>query len=260
MTEPTEIIESSGMRLSRYLARCGVAARRKAEEYITAGRVTINGTVCTEFHRRVDEENDIVHVDGVRIRTPLSQLTLIHYKPMMVLVSRGDPGNRRTVYDSLPEKYAPRAKELVYIGRLDWDTEGLLLMTTDGELTNRCTHPKYHLEKEYWLASDPQLRPQQLARLMKGIELEDGPARALHATMLPEPVDGLATRIVLGEGRNRQVRRMVETLGPRVTKLRRVRFGPIGTGIMKPGDWREIGRGELINLRQLVGMAAEEEG
>lgn len=259
MTEPTEIIEPNGMRLSRYLARCGVAARRKAEEYITSGRVTINGAVCTEFHTRVDEDNDIVLVDGVRVRTPLSQLTLVHYKPTMVLVSRGDPGNRRTVYDSLPERYAARAKEIVYIGRLDWDTEGLLLMTTDGELTNRCTHPKYHLEKEYWLSCDPQLTPGQLARLMKGIELEDGPARALHATMLSQPVDGLAVRIVLGEGRNRQVRRMVETLGPRVTKLRRVRFGPIGTGIMQPGDWREIGRGELITLRKLVGMTPEEE-
>lgn len=244
MSEPQE----DGFRLSRYLARAGIAARRKSEELITGGRVVVNGEVCRDFSRRIDPARDTVLVDG-KPALIAANITLAMFKPARCLTSRGDPGGRPTIYDLIAKTpWHARAAELVYVGRLDWDTEGLLLVTTDGDLAHRATHPSFHVTKEYWIATRPPVRMGDIGAWRTGVELEDGPARAVEAELLPDRPDGFQARIVVAEGRNRLVRRMAEAVGTRAVALRRVRFGPLELGGMREGEVREVGAEELTRL------------
>lgn len=222
-------------RLQKFLSRAGVASRRKAEGLIEAGAVTVNGLQAS-LGQRV-EAGDEVRVNGVRAELQ-AHATYLLYKPVGVLSSVSDDRGRQTVLELLPS-----VPGLHPVGRLDYDSEGLLLVTNDGSLTLKLTHPRYEHEKEYRVWCDGPLSEGDLERLKGGVTLEDGPARAFVATLSP----GGCT-IVLREGRNRQVRRMLGALGYRVTRLRRTRVAHLTLGDLRPGEWRELTEHDLSPL------------
>lgn len=237
---PAAELREDGERLQKVLAQRGYGSRRACEELISAGRVRVNGEVAV-LGDRVDPETDAVEVDG---RPAPLRAGLVYYllnKPTGVVSTAQDTHGRATVVDLVPEE--PR----VYpVGRLDFETEGLLLLTNDGELTNRLTHPSYGVEKEYLATVEPvPVAAGALRRLRDGVELEDGmtaPAR------VSQPSPGLL-RITIHEGRNRQVRRMCEAVGHRVVRLVRVRIGPLSDRRLRPGEWRPLDPAEV---RQLI--------
>ncbi len=225
-------------RLQKVLARAGVASRRKSELLLRAGRVTVNGAIAG-LGDRVGPADD-VRVDGRRVRRREEHVTYLLYKPAGVLTTASDARGRPTVVGLVPSEPG-----LHPVGRLDRDSEGLLLLTTDGELTLRLTHPRYGHEKEYRVWCDEgRVGDGALARLREGVALEDGPARALRAR---GAAGGCV--VVLSEGRNRQVRRMLEAVGYRVVRLKRTRLGSLRLGDLEPGRWRRLEVDELAALR-----------
>jgi len=228
-----------GERLQKVLASRGWGSRRVAEDLIAAGRVTVNGEVAV-LGRRVDPDVDLVEVDGAPVGTKPG---LVHYllnKPAGVVTTAKDTHGRPTVVELVPDE--PR---VFPVGRLDADTEGLLLLTNDGELANRITHPRHGIDKEYLATVDGgEVRPGSLRRLRDGIELEDGitaPAK------VSQPSPGVL-RITIHEGRNRQVRRMCEAIGHPVTRLVRTRIGPLQDRRLAPGAWRPLTDAEVQDL------------
>ncbi len=216
------------MRINQYLARAGLLSRRKAEDLIRQGRVRVNGRVA-DLTTRV-EEGDLVEVDGKRLDLPRTVVLALH-KPRGYTTTRSDPHAEKTVYDLLPQ-----IPGLHPVGRLDKDSEGLLLFTNDGHLTHRLTHPKHGVRKVYRVWTEKGSLPQALCRrLLEGVLLEDGPAQALSA----RPAPGGAV-LVLAEGRKREVRRMLKALGYPVTRLLRLQVGPIPLGDLPPGGWRRL--------------------
>lgn len=235
------------MRLQKFLAHAGVASRRKSEDYIVAGRVRVNGRVVTELGSRVDPRADRVEVDGEPVVLPPTRWLLLN-KPVGVLTTRDDPGGGATVYDHLP----PDSDDLRYVGRLDRDTEGLLLMTNDGDVLNGLTHPRYEVEREYRAEVKGTPSPATLRELVRGVRLDDGPARAVRA-WTPRGEPDHCVRLVLTEGRNREVRRLLAAVGHPVTALRRERFGPVQLGGLAPGEWRELTDDEIRALERVAG-------
>jgi 23S rRNA pseudouridine2605 synthase len=230
--------QHEGERLQKVLARIGLGSRRVCEELIVEGRVTVNGEIPV-LGRRVDINVDRVELDGV----PLPVLPgLVHYlvnKPPGVVTTAEDPQGRPTVVDLVPAE--PR---VFAVGRLDMGTEGLLIMTNDGELAHRLTHPSFGVPKEYLAEVDGEPTPADIRRLREGVELDDGmtaPARV--AVVAPNLV-----RIVIHEGRNRQVRRMCEAVGHPVQRLVRTRIGPLADPSLSPGSWRRLTPAEVRNL------------
>jgi 23S rRNA pseudouridine2605 synthase len=225
------------VRLAKYLAQCGVASRRRAEKLIAAGRVSVGGQTVTDPARDVDESS-AVEADG-RPVTPEPREVWMVNKPAGVVSTAREPGRRRAVVELVDS-----ARRLYPVGRLDADSTGLILLTNDGELANRLTHPRYGLKRTYRVTlrrapSEPQLR-----RLRRGIELEDGltaPARARR-------VSPRVLELTIAEGRNRQVRRMVEAVGNEVVELARIRFGPIGLGRLPEGKSRRLRLPEVKRL------------
>ncbi|MBI1292536.1 pseudouridine synthase [bacterium] len=252
MNQPGAESEDSGqtMRIARFLARCGVAARRKAETLVTEGRVTLNGTVITDLGRQVDPQTDSVTVDGVAVRLATSHLTIVMNKPIGCVTTRNDPDGRQTVYDLLPGPFRSRSGELVYVGRLDFNTSGLLILSTDGDLVHRLSHPSQKITKTYEVRSQIPMPDRFAALLMRGVDLDDGPARAVAARFFDD--DRCRLLVAIEEGRNRQVRRMMDALGFRVTALERTAIGALklsDLGLAK-GEAREI---ESDRLLQLIG-------
>ena len=245
-----------GERLQKVLASRGVASRRAAEVLIAAGRVTVDGRVA-RLGERVDAARQSVAVDGRAIaRAAPPPRTLILNKPPGVLVSRRDEHGRRTVYDLLPG--APPG--LRYAGRLDRDSEGLLLLTTDGRLAFRLAHPRYGVEKVYEVTVDGEPSPAALQALRRGVLIEDGPSAPAGARLLgrprgPEGPRRSRVRLVLHEGRKRQVRRMLQAVGHPVRRLVRTRVGSLDLGTLPPGAARELTDAELGELYALVGLA-----
>jgi 23S rRNA pseudouridine2605 synthase len=230
-------------RLQKVLARAGMGSRRACEELISAGRVTVNGEPAT-LGRRVDVSRDIVALDGVRIGVLPGLVHYLLHKPRGVVTSAEDPQGRRTVVDLVPDE--PR---VFPVGRLDADTEGLLVMTNDGELAQRLTHPSFGVEKEYLVRVEGVPARASLRLLRQGVDLEDGPSAPAKVSVVGDPSDGLL-RIVLHEGRNRQVRRMCEAVGHPVRRLVRVRIGPIALRNLEPGTWRELSPKEVRSLSE----------
>ena len=229
-----------GERLQKVLARAGFGSRRACDELIDAGRVTVDGTVA-ELGRRVDPSRDHVAVDGVPVSI---REGLVHYllnKAAGVVTTASDPQGRPTVVELVPE--APR---VFSVGRLDADTEGLLIMTNDGDLAHRLTHPSFGVEKEY--VAEVQGAPSRASvrRLRDGVELDDG-VTAVARVALVEPN---VLRIVIHEGRNRQVRRMCDAVGHPVVRLVRTRIGPVSDRRLPPGQWRPITPAELRELEK----------
>jgi pseudouridine synthase len=229
-----------------------VASRRGADELIAQGRVTVNGRVVREAGTRVTPGADAVVVDGAPARPEERSLVLMFYKPRGVVTTLDDPRASRTLAPWLEN----RGERLYPIGRLDRDSEGLLLLTNDGDLANRLTHPRYHVDKEYRVTVRGVLTPEMARRLETGIELDDGPT--LPATVREAKVSGDRTRflLVLREGRKRQIRRMCEALELPVIRLIRRRVGPIRMTRMKAGDLRPLTPSEIRRLRAAVGSPA----
>lgn len=232
-----ETSEASGERLQRLLSRAGIASRRAAEDLIRAGRVTVNGRRATIGDRALP--GDDVRVDGKEVRVVTEHVTYLLYKPVGVVTTARDERGRQTVLDLVPP-----TPGLHPIGRLDRDSEGMLLLTNDGDLTLRLTHPRYGVDKEYrvW-CKQGRVDGGALARLVNGIELDDGPAKALTA----RPAPGGAV-LVMTEGRKREVRRMLKAVGYDVERLLRTRIGRFALGDLPVGGYREVSADELERL------------
>lgn len=231
------------VRLQRFLARAGVASRRRAEDIIAAGRVAVNGVTVQEPGTRVDPETDVVAVDGEAV-IPAPIRWLVFHKPAGLVCTRHDPQKRRTVYDVLP----PDAESLFTVGRLDANTEGLLLLTNDGDAANRLLHPRYRLRRVYDVEVRGSVSAEALKRLERGVALEDGLARASDVRCRTVTGGRSRLRLSLREGRKREVRRMLEAVGYPVLRLRRIRFGPIALGGLARGASRELTESEARAL------------
>ena len=237
------------IRLQKYLSRAGVSSRRKAEALMAQGRVRVNGERAVTPGTTVNPATDRVEVDGQVVRwDPVRWIAL--NKPPDTVTTRKDPGGRDTVYGLL----SPEDRVLRYVGRLDRDTEGLLLFTNDGDMIHALLHPSSEVPREYraWVRGVPDSRA--LAALAQGVELEDGPARAEDVRLLKSRKDGAVLRLVLREGRKREVRRLLEAVGHPVRRLLRVRFGPVELGDLPPGKWRELSGREVRALRKAAGV------
>lgn len=227
------------VRLAKFLAHGGVASRRKAEEIIAKGLVTVGGEVVTDPARNV-EEGDDVRVNGGPVGAEVREVWAVN-KPAGVVSTAREPGSRPAVVELVETK-----ARLYPVGRLDADSTGLLLLTNDGELANRLTHPRYEVPKTYQATLHSPIADRDLERLRSGVELDDGPTGPTEMKRLGDR----EIEITLREGRNRQVRRMVEAVGNRVVALRRVRFGPLGLGDLKEGQARRLSENELSKLRR----------
>lgn len=237
---------SEGMRVQKFLSRAGKASRREAERLMQEGRVRVNGEVVTELGTRVDPDHDTVELDGEPV-TPEAKRWVAFHKPPGVLTTRSDPHGGTTIYDALPEALSG----LTYVGRLDRDAEGLLLMTNDGDLANRVQHPSGEVEREYWVEASGVVDQGVVRRLTAGVRLEDGTAKARRARVLDAGPIVSHLRLVLTEGRKREVRRMMSEVGHAVLRLRRLRFGPVRLGDLPRGEWRPLTSEELGELRKV---------
>ncbi|MEU8267192.1 pseudouridine synthase [Sphaerisporangium sp. NPDC049002] len=239
-----------GIRLQKVLAQAGVAARRTCEEMIGEGRVTVDGQVVRRFGARVDPAKQIIHVDGKRIPTAPDLVYFAINKPIGVVSTMSDPEGRPALSDYV----ADRTERLFHVGRLDTETEGLIILTNDGELAHRLTHPSFGVQKKYW-AKVPGPIPRDLARRLKsGVELEDGVAKADDFKIVQEHGQQALVEIVLHEGRKHVVRRMLEQEGHNVIDLARIEFGPVKLGRLKPGTVRSLTLKEVGDLYAVVGM------
>lgn len=243
-------VEGSPERLQKILARAGVASRRQAERLIREGRVKVNGRVVRELGVRADPFHDHIRVDGRRIRTAPA-LYYVFHKPVGVVTTLSDPQGRPCIGDlaqELPARVFP-------VGRLDVNSAGLLLLTSDGPLAQRLTHPRYKIPKQYRVKVRGLPDEKALGRLRRGIRLEDGLTRP--ATVVLERTRGKKSwlRVTLTEGRRRQVRRMCETVGHPVEKLVRVQLGPLSLGGLRPGLLRPLAPEDVAALRRAVGLA-----
>lgn len=223
-------MEQEGVRINRFLASCGIASRRKSEELIEQGRVTLNGRVVNRLGERVLPD-DSVKVDGRRVR-PARGLTLLFHKPRGVLCTREDPEGRPTIYDLLPPKF----RRLAYVGRLDKESEGLLLLTSSGELVEMLTHPRHEIEKEYHVLSDRPVDRETAAKFREGVRTEEGMAFAVRV----ESFGKNWTSVVLRQGLKRQIRLMYARFDLQVKRLVRVRIGELVAPSLAPGAWVEL--------------------
>ncbi len=232
------------MRLQKYLSAAGVCSRRAGEALIKDGRVKVNGNVVTEMGVSVNPESDRVEVDNRLVKVEEKKEYILLYKPVGYVTTAKDPFGRPTVLD-----LAKDAKARVFpVGRLDINTSGLLLLTNDGELANRLTHPSYGVEKEYLARVHDIPDAQTLNRLAQGVELEDGMTAPAQARLVKGGRPTSLVSLVIKEGRNRQVRRMLEAVGHPVVALKRVRFGSLTIGGMKVGEWRRLTPDEVKRL------------
>jgi 23S rRNA pseudouridine2605 synthase len=238
----TAIERAEPERLQKALARAGLGSRRSCEQLVAEGRVTVNGRVAS-LGDRVDALTDRVEVDGVRVPVAPDLRYYVLNKPPGVVTTLRDPQGRRTITEFIPS--GPR---VFPVGRLDRDSEGLLLLTNDGELANRLTHPRYGVEKEYLAEVEGTPSDRALARLVRGVELEDGVARAISARRVGGARGRGAIRVVMGEGRKREVRRMLAAVGLPVQRLVRLRMGPLRLGHLRPGQIRPLEPDEIRKL------------
>ena len=231
------------MRLQKYMAECGVASRRKAEEMIRAGRVSVNGQLITEMGVQVEEEDD-VRVDGQIIRPETEKMYVLYHKPAGEVTTAHDPEGRACVLDhfrDFPVRLYP-------VGRLDYDSEGLLLLTNDGALTERLLHPSHQVDKTYLARVTGAVSRDTLRLLRQGVMLDDHKTSPAKVRIVKQEALATVVLITIHEGRNRQVRRMFEAAGHQVTRLRRVRFGPLDLGDLPRGQWRALTPEEIRKL------------
>jgi 23S rRNA pseudouridine2605 synthase len=239
------------IRLQKILSQAGIASRRAAEKLIAEGRVTVNGTTVREMGTKADPASDDIRVDGRRVKSAERPRYILLNKPAGYVTTRSDPQRRPTVIDLLRG-----VREYVYpVGRLDYDTEGLLLLTNDGDLAAKLTHPRHGVERTYEARVAGMPDEDALDRLRTGIPLDGKRTLPADVVLLNKGrrEQGGLLRLTIREGRNRQVRRMCEAVGHPVDKLRRVKFGTIDDRQLKPGDWRELSEKEIKTLKTLSG-------
>ncbi len=239
--------KDSGLRLQLFLARAGLGSRREAEGIILQGRVRVDGKRVTEMGLRIDPERAKVEVDGRLVKEAKPRWAIFH-KPPGVLTTRSDTHGRETVYDVLP----PEFHGLAYLGRLDMDSEGLLIFTNQGDLSKRLLDPQSGIEREYrvWVEGSPDRKV--LARLQRGIRLEDGIAKAADAGYIRSMKGRSLLKLTLKEGRKREIRRLCEAVGYPVHRLIRIRFGTVRLAGLDTGDWRILESGEVKELLRLL--------
>lgn len=253
---------AGGQRLAKVLAHAGVASRRAAEGLITAGRVAVDGVVVTSPGVRIDPDHQTVTVDGSRLVTSTDTVTVLLHKPAGVVTTMDDPDGRPTVADyarAWVDEHAgelthPEAVRLVHVGRLDEQTEGLLLLSNDGELTHRLMHPSFEIAKTYVAIVEGEVEPWVPRKLRRGIELDDGPIAADRVTVKDSGPGGSIVEVTLHSGRNRIVRRMLAAVGHPVTRLARTRLGSLGIGGLAPGAMRRLTADEVAALQAEVGL------
>jgi pseudouridine synthase len=236
------------VRLQKYMADCGIASRRACESIIESGRVLVNGTVAI-LGQSVDPDKDKVTLDGKLLSLQKKHIVVMLYKPRGVVSTSEDEKGRKTVQEYV--------KDLPYrlynVGRLDLNSEGLLLLTNDGELANQLMHPRYGVSKTYRVVCDGTLSAGEIALLTNGVELEDGlTAPAKVTNIRRSTTGGTAFSITIHEGRNRQIRRMLEAIGHKTLRLKREAYGPLQLGSMKPGEWRILSEPELDALKKQI--------
>jgi len=244
------------MRLNRFLARCGVASRRGADRLISTGRVRINGVVVSEAGVRVDPTVDVVEFAGEVLSLPDQHTYIALNKPAGYVVTMSDPQGRKTVAELIAD--APRA--VVPVGRLDAPTEGLLLLTDDGELAHRIAHPSFEIDKVYRVVARGVLKPTDVDALEDGIELDGRRTAPAVVEVLGTDRNETHALITIHEGRKRQIRRMFEAVGHPVKRLSRTSIGPIHLGNIRSGRWRQLTPDELRALRAAVGLPTVEDG
>lgn len=230
------------VRLNKYLSECGVASRRKADEMIYDGRVSINGEVAFELGTKIDTESDQVSIDGEMLRSKTKVYYLMN-KPKGVITSTSDEKNRTTVIDLI------RTKEKIFpVGRLDYNTTGVLILTNDGELTNFLTHPKNGIEREYEVILDKPLEKEDRIKLSNGIYIDDRKS-IFTSVIYPKRNNYSIVRVVTVEGRNHFVKKMFDKINYRVRELHRLRFGKINVSNMQKGEYRKITSRELNSIK-----------
>ena len=238
------------MRLNKFLSAAGVCSRREADRLIEQGRVKVNGKIVEGLGIKIDENQDRIEVDGKTVEGLQSKIYVLLNKPPKVLVTLKDPLQRKTVLDILP----PLKSRLFPVGRLDYDSEGLLLLTNDGELANRLIHPRYEIKKVYLVKIKGHPNKEQLSRLEKGIAIDGkktAPAKIFSVSSSPKRS---LYKVEIHEGRKREVRRMFEAIGFRVLLLRRVKFAGLTLDGLQPGDWRDLTDQEVQRLYKKVGL------
>ncbi|MFK0241990.1 pseudouridine synthase [Microbacterium sp. NPDC090281] len=248
-----------GVRLQKVLAAAGVASRRVVEQYITEGRIRVNGIVVSELGRRIDPENDLVDVDGTAVQLDVSKRYVMLNKPTGVVSSMKDESGR----PDLRRFTADYEERLYNVGRLDAETSGLLILTNDGELAHVLAHPSFGVTKVYIAKVEGTVLPQTISKLTKGIELEDGLIVADKARLLDTSRGTSLVELTLHSGRNRIVRRMLAAVGHPVTELVRRQFGPLHLGTLPAGKTRELSKielGALLTLSRQDSAVAEAPG
>lgn len=236
-------------RLQKILAHAGIASRRKAEEYIGAGRVTVNGEVVTELGSKADIRRDHIKVDGRLLRAPAQDVYIALHKPREVVTTASDPQGRQTIMHLIR-----RVKERVFpVGRLDYHSEGLLLLTTDGELANRLASPAGHVEKTYMVKANGHLSAEQMEAFRKGVSLH-GRRTAPAAIRLVRQGENPWYEVTITEGRQNQIRLMFKNFGLLVEKLKRLSIGPLELGKLPPGEYRYLEPREVARLLKAAGL------
>jgi 23S rRNA pseudouridine2605 synthase len=235
-------------RLQKFLSRAGVASRRHAEDLILDGKVKVNGQVVTELGVKIDPDKDRVQVEGKRVQPPAPPVTFMLHKPYGCVSTTSDPQGRRTVMDLAPREYG----RLYPVGRLDYDATGLMLLTNDGELAERLTHPRYQVPRTYRVTVDGEMGDKSLAQLAGGVELDGRPV-STEVKLLKRGNGRTILEITVWEGRYHLLKRLFEDVGYPVLKLKRMAFGPLHLGRLERGAWRPLTRQEQMNLQLTVG-------
>jgi len=232
------------VRINKYLASCGLGSRRKVEELIKAGKVSINGEVCTNLATEIDESKDSVKVGKTKVKPAEQKIFVMLNKPRNYVVTHSDEFHRKTVYDLLPDF----ARDLHPVGRLDSDSEGLLLLTNDGNVTNAITHPTYKMEKIYKVVIKGQISKDNIKKLRGGVYLDDVKTQTARVFLKKSTPEQSELRIGITEGKNRQIRRMLESIGHEVVLLKRLQIGEIKLEKLPTGNWRFLNDREMLSL------------
>jgi pseudouridine synthase len=238
------------IRINKYLSLCGITSRRGADTLISEGKVTINDHTLEERGAVVDTDNDVVKVDGVEARPVEEKIYVLLNKPAMTMTTLHDPFKRRTVVQCLKG-----LQHRVYpVGRLDYDAEGVLLLTNDGDLAYRLAHPRYQVTKIYEALVEGRFTKESVEKIKRGIKLEDGATGHARVSILSYSTDQTRLRLILTEGRKREVKQLCKLVGHPVKWLRRVEFAGIQLKQLKPGQFRQLTRSEIDRLHQMVGL------
>jgi 23S rRNA pseudouridine2605 synthase len=250
LSREVETDDEGLIRLQKLLAQSGVASRRKCEELMLGGEVEVDGEVVTRLGTKVDPRTAVIRVSGKRLPPVSDHVYLVLNKPRGVVSAMSDPEGRRTI----AELVADRPERLFHVGRLDTNTTGLLLITNDGDFAHRMAHPSYEVDKTYVAEVEGEVYKRTLKRLLEGVELEDGPVTVSRARLVATAKDKSIVELVIHEGRNRIVRRLLDHVGHPVRRLTRTQFGPVTLGNLPVGETREVTLDELGELLEAASL------